>query len=69
LAPVPAVDAEIAVGRQKHRGCVRLTHTHEASVSKARGAIRVLVEDLEDGLDVVTEVERDQQGAAPKQTT
>src|SRR6266542_3192842 len=67
VTAVAAINSEIGIGREQHGICKRLGHAHEAGVGEAHGHIGVLPHKLEDRLDVLCQLERNEHGTASKQ--
>ena len=62
-----AIDAEIRVGGEDHGIGERLAHPHQAGIGEAHRDVRVLLHEIQDTIELVSEFEREDNGAAAKQ--
>ena len=65
---VATVNAEILVGRQDNAIGERFGHSDEASIGKTHGNVAVFLHKLQNWLQILGDLERDEQGTAAEQS-
>jgi len=66
LPAVPAIDSEVRIGGEYDRIGECLAHPYKAGIGEAHWDVRVLLHEMQDTIELVSEFEREDNGAAAK---
>jgi len=66
MAAMATINSKILVGRQHYRVCKSLGHANEACIGETHGNIGILLDQLCDRTDILTERKGNNQSDAPE---